>query len=580
MSSLRACTFEGTLELIEQFLHKPHPNQVIDQNLHVVEKKGFRWILLSLLAPFYRFFGEDVYSHVRVNQVADRVLELCEQNHAQLNKHIIQNIKNRILTPLNDQTKRKYQAHFNAVTAKLDAMTYSQIPDKYLKPYVTPNTDVIGMTKQQQMEVLEILFPLLGTLKTDPEKYSLQFVKTGKKQSATRKLRLWEVISRSTWESKHKKIAEVDVPFSLHIEMRRGLIHDIILLAKAVVGEGAQTKVRACYGLLTDRLLVRKKIPADQREVLKTLLERNVFSPRLAPRGLVAVEIWKEKLLSDAMHDRGLQLFELKLAGTLDGALVDNRNLCGSVAVKKQLMGDLLHGIRLLHTQRHPGFVFTPQSARRDLGDLSWAGIRREIDNITNIPPFKIAHGDLKPGNVLVAFVENKLRAQITDFGSLNPAMLIFTTGFTSPEKIAFDSHGSALLVFHENYAQPSDMWSLGLICVMILSGKFSEKRPGFAPLPSMDARWIAEKDKLGIQQITKENEHERTTIENKVLSQITQAEIDQDLAALAKDSSRELKPFWELVSRMLRIPPKNRITAAEAVEEFEKASSDSKVDN
>ena len=85
------------LDSINQVLRTPDHNEVIDEKFNIIKKNSLQWIWLCLLAPFYRFFGKDVYSHVRIHRVADQVLELCEIHKSEIDRRAIKNIKKRIL---------------------------------------------------------------------------------------------------------------------------------------------------------------------------------------------------------------------------------------------------------------------------------------------------------------------------------------------------------------------------------------------------------------------------------------------------------------------------------------------------
>lgn len=54
--------------------------KIINDQLEIMDKSGFRriyWCFLKLVSPFYRLFGSDAFSHVRVHRVADKILQYC-----------------------------------------------------------------------------------------------------------------------------------------------------------------------------------------------------------------------------------------------------------------------------------------------------------------------------------------------------------------------------------------------------------------------------------------------------------------------------------------------------------------------
>lgn len=109
------------------------PGQVLDENFQVFDKRGVRWTLLCLFAPFFRFFGCDPYSHVRAYQVANRVLLLCQQHREEFLKspELVERINTEIFSRLRARTKDKYKQEFDSAKEELQALA-PKVPEGYL----------------------------------------------------------------------------------------------------------------------------------------------------------------------------------------------------------------------------------------------------------------------------------------------------------------------------------------------------------------------------------------------------------------------------------------------------------------
>ncbi len=85
-------------------------HSIIDENLNIVHKYGFKWRVLCLLRPFYALFHRDVYSHVRADNVSKSIFTYCEHNKDLLENDpkLISRIRTNIFTKLRDKTGKKY----------------------------------------------------------------------------------------------------------------------------------------------------------------------------------------------------------------------------------------------------------------------------------------------------------------------------------------------------------------------------------------------------------------------------------------------------------------------------------------
>lgn len=84
ISQLSLEDFESKLNEFKMAVNDPSHKYVIDKDLEVIDKSGWKWKVLCLMQPFYRLFGIDIYSHVRLDQVASSLSKLCNLNSGHL----------------------------------------------------------------------------------------------------------------------------------------------------------------------------------------------------------------------------------------------------------------------------------------------------------------------------------------------------------------------------------------------------------------------------------------------------------------------------------------------------------------
>lgn len=107
--------------------------QIIDSDLNVVEKHGWRWKILSLvkcvLRPVYTLFGKDPFAHYRIHAVAASVLEFCQAEEKNLSPQLKTRVIKEILTPLGNKTRGKYADEVDRVkkTLQLECLPKGEI---------------------------------------------------------------------------------------------------------------------------------------------------------------------------------------------------------------------------------------------------------------------------------------------------------------------------------------------------------------------------------------------------------------------------------------------------------------------
>lgn len=71
-------------KMLKNFNLMTSPNLVLRDDFEIVDKNGWRFKLLCLLKPFYSLVGKDVYSHYRINHVAQSILATCDDNKVKI----------------------------------------------------------------------------------------------------------------------------------------------------------------------------------------------------------------------------------------------------------------------------------------------------------------------------------------------------------------------------------------------------------------------------------------------------------------------------------------------------------------
>lgn len=332
----------------------------------------------------------------------------------------------------------------------------------------------------------------------------------------------------------------VTTPSSQGEKLRR-----VLLKTKIRISNEPERKVKVCYDLVSGGEYVRKRCSLFEREIL------NEFRKRRS-RGIEPV-LWfrgTEKK-TESIHRR--------CPGTLE--FLYGEGLM-AFAQKLSLIEDLLCGMAFLH-----GLVCSVESER---------------DGCFLLRGF---HRDIKPSNILVSKSSKtgRWKAYISDFGLAcrTDACNFGTPGFRPPEAVAIDYDCTRQLQDEKpmeeiergvtrhylEHGQAFDIWSMGLILVIILVGHSSiDEEYHLRYLPSLPSL------------VDKIRRSESALLErlppDLYVKDLSQEEILRDLLHLEQATSARLSEsdaacasrIWKLVGSMLQVAPERRISAAAAL--------------
>lgn len=227
----------------------------------------------------------------------------------------------------------------------------------------------------------------------------------------------------------------------------------------------------------------------------------------------------------------------------------------------------LLRCLRLRHKKGHvlapvmpvmKGTLLSDWASRQlYLWEPALATIRQLIASLAALAKLSIAHGDLKPENIMF---DDRGRTMLIDFGlahvydgTSNFELVLQSARYRAPEVVV---QASAL------YGPAMDMWSLGCIVVEMLTGK-----PIFATKSSMMTEHVAH---LGPYPsvLQKEGDDDKST-SNGSLERFLQERVPRPrLHATGCLCSQERHALLcDLIGQMLEMDPERRITAEKAHE-------------
>lgn len=624
--------FNMRIDKLISALHNSE-DSVLNDKLECVQKGGFRWRFLCLLRPFYALVGGDVYSHVRANSVAQSVLKYCEKNKHFLTSDSVLKINEKLIDHLNIKTKNKYSQSLETKKKSIGSLLSSpnnpqnpqgptdspnqpnslpetnpqansespvqvipkraprvkpQIKDYVPKPtkesdlptptfpvYSPPGPIVdptmpfkwrwpadlkeIGLTEEKKEAIDTIIREVSLAIHSKPEMVLvIDRERNGKGKIIKKMWKLYKTLPNK----KHELVKTYHLPIVL-IPLSNGKSDiQIYAITKTILGKGAQTTVRLGYNLMTGEYLARKKVIQifDSLLIDKIMFEKIqginlVYGKESTSKGEKKLIYYHERLCSGMLND----LF--------------NTSILANYKNKLSFINDLLNGLTFLHAQTYTAtFNDTDKSTNKVT--------RKEVE----FPGF---HMDLVPENILVRKNPESLswEAYISDFGVYSSITAVtYRNGYSTVERIKmlekqfwsgmhtnFYSNTVDLINYNLKYAQLDDVWNLGLIFTIILSGRITTKIKvengkflPMAPLPSIE-RCIADPFASSIYP------------DNKIIT-IKQAHLDQDFQDLEKEilngdnSDKEkatLKRLLFMVKSMLLVDPEQRISAQEALDMY-----------
>ena len=303
--------FEAKLEMLAQAASSS--STLIDENLNTVSKWTFSWCILSLLRPFYTFFGKDVYSHVRVDRVAQSLLRYCNENkHFCDGPETIDQIKETILTPLNNRTAGKYGETIRRISSALHDF-FPLCPAEWPSDL---NISEIGIRPDQKTAIERAVLHL--------HQYRgsrWNFQKTGNRR---------EVLIQ-----KMRSTLRIPVPLSFHFHEWNGQMN-ALLLTKKVIGEGANRKAKLVINLTTGQTLIKKRVTSETETFVLNHLKDH------PSQGIVRIYGLKKVNLPNKT-----QVLEYKYEKTLS-EILDTSEIT-SIRTKINLITDLFSGLAALH---------------------------------------------------------------------------------------------------------------------------------------------------------------------------------------------------------------------------------------
>lgn len=513
---------------------------LIDHQLNRVEKSGFHWWVLCLMRPFCAIIGRDVYSHVRVNAAARGILEYCQINKKFFleKPHLLIRVE-KVLTELDRRTSGKYQQTLKEVKEELKKLG---LPDPKPSILITPfdkattvedptwkwpsDLNLLQVTPAQKKLIDLTISTFIKTINTSPVDFTYE--------PLAKDVHLLTIIAQN-----NTFIHKISLPIRLRFVIEKNDLSTVLLCCKKVIGSGGERKVRLSIDLMFQKYYVRKRVSnSGERSIVDFLLNHTY-------RGIVPLSHPQE--LASKKRGKKVQYLEPLCNGTLTHLL--GTHVLANLKQKLLFMEDLLSGLRKFH-----GYSSTNISIVLTSGD--------KID----VPKLEWFHFDIKCDNILVRRRSDGKRweALISDFGLASKSTVIGgTVGCRAPEEVQLcmnkDVPVREIIDHNVRYGQPMDMWSMGLICIIILTGRVSKKHSS-APIPPLPC--------------IEDSIEPKSDPQDAKVALLTQEQIDQDLVELQKNhaSSMEkdnftLKRLWSLVGEMLKIDPDQRTTASKALE-------------
>lgn len=517
--------FEQRLSEIESALTSKET--LIDADLKPVSKFGFWWYALSVARPFFAFFGRDVYSHVRIEKVAERSVEFCKANQAFLweRRGLSTRIVEKIITPLTEKIARCEQKR------KIDPEWKERIQEVLLPRFMENQSAIKKPENLTELRIVEgewliiekAVEKTLKILAANPStnvafEKVVGFCLNGDKKGAARR------ISLSQGSEKYS----IQVPYSLYFQKEEGRWIEIVLITKSKLKADA----KKAYGLFSGRAFVLKNMKGEAagRDFAVDYLKSNPYC------GIVPID-------SIRRVNNKKQLMELSSEGTLEAFLAEQASKW-DVQTQQGVIADLLFGLKHFHE--------VP-------GALKVSFLEGSLVKIASF------HANLHPGNIEIFLDEGAVRACMTGFETCwRENVFMGRSGYLPSEMIGLEKRAKkegiqAAYQFFAEYGQAVDVWAMGLILVAILKKEdLSQTR---SPLNCIH-QLLEGEDTNG------SHLYESSPCIEAPLQNLTQEEIDEELELLKQSVDPAHSPLIErVIKQMLQVMPSQRMTAAEAVE-------------
>lgn len=589
---------------------------VMNDQLQVVDKRGCKWMLLCLLKPFCCLFGKDIYSHYRVNNVANAIFKACGANKGLLQRQpeLVTKIQTAV-TALNMKSKDKYKTCLQTLKdsiTKLTAPKVQQPLPQVKTTHFVPSVVVKGSTPTGAQNSSALPHPetLLSLLQDAPHPVSvvpqshikhsappaaptqfdpahfqmkwppfddLEACGVTPEQTAKLKAALDELVPQCLGASQYKLnfvkteqkerklqvltkegllVKEIATPLSLEVVYHDGQLQDIVLLTKYIVAKGGETKVRLCFSLFQGLQFVRKNCFGGlQRQLLEYFRDH-------PSDGIVKIKGIRESQSNGSVKVQSIEDFWLA-------------NLREFITFQKMptfenrlsIARDMLSGIAAIHNIECDQYV-------RDDG--------------SKVGPFKMFHLDITPSNILLnPSTENPSQGAITDFGCAHPENVGGTAGFKAPEQILLchkykEMTMEEIIAYNLKFGQASDVWSTGLVLSVLLT--WAVDPLGGPPLPCIadSLKKAAEnEERLTMQQFASTPLGHSMKPGNpltfdKNITLLQQKEIDEDLSKLRAQcisqvqgsvkKTAAMSKAWDVIGQMVQTDPAKRISSEKAM--------------
>ena len=502
--------FQQKLDLICNVLDSPH--LLINDEFQVSRKWGFKWILLSLLKPFYKIFGKDSFRHYRVYNVAHKILHLFSQEKKNLVQTDLEKVKD-ITNRLDLITKGRYHSKLEKIKNQFEHLLYPI--QKWKWPQDLSTLKISEEEKRQIEEILRHVIPEAIKAKTIPKQ-----------------IHKWDSL-----QLKHKKIiSPIGIAFLNDVQ---SAFTGVVLLLNSsrgqVLGQGIQRKPKTCFHLTSGTPLAKILVVRNEFTMLP-FLQSNLSKGLPEIFGIRQVRDKKS-----SKREEKIQYFEELFEGNLadwirDSKLTDHLK-------KRQVIQHLLLGLKFLHQA-----IIT-----QEIPDYREASGKKKYVH-------SVFHGDLKPQNIGL----NAFNAALIDFGLANTIELLagsFAYQHPALIKVYFESCEIFPPNFTAKYGPKFDMWSLGLLMVIILKNHFSSvEHLKLSEIPPL--KFIEKRIQLGNQ------------FPHLELIHLIQEEVNKELNILKREDAllkdqEILVPLWDLAAKMLQVDPSKCISADAALLEL-----------